>query len=289
MVTAPRTSCVRWSVGRFRCLLAIPTAGTGPALSLACLGQKLLVPSGTSFLIDSRSNIFARRLFEGLPARYDLLAEVLSFGQNARWRRALVDRLVATRSERVLDIATGTAAVAIAIAHQTQAHVVGLDVTPAMLRRGLERIRTAGLQDRITLLAAGAEHTPFADDTFDAVSFTYLLRYVADPAATLAELVRILKPGGWMASLEFFVPAARLWHLCWRFYTRWLLPAAGWLGGPAWHQVGGFLGPNIEEHYRRYPLEWTIRAWEAAGMRDVGAVTMSLGGGLVMWGQKVSG
>jgi demethylmenaquinone methyltransferase/2-methoxy-6-polyprenyl-1,4-benzoquinol methylase len=237
----------------------------------------------------SRSNAFARHLFEGLPARYDLLAEVLSFGQNGRWRRALVDHLLATRPERVLDAATGTAGVAVAIARRTDADIVGLDVTPAMLRQAACRTQQQGLQDRITLLAAGAERLPFGDATFDAVSFTYLLRYVAEPAATVAELARVLKPGGVMASQEFFVPPGSLWRACWRVYTRWVLPAAGWLGGPAWHDVGAFLGPNIEGHYGRYSLDWTIRAWQEAGMRSIGARTMSLGGGLVMWGRKDCG
>src|SRR5690348_5833179 len=156
-------------------------------------------------VVDPRTNTFARQLFDGLPARYDLLAELLSFGQNARWREALVERVAASRPKRVLDVATGTAGVAIAIARRTEAQIVGLDVTPAMLRHGLGRIRAAGVQARVRLLAGRAESLPFPDDCFDAVSFTYLLRYVADPAATAAELVRVLKPGGWMASLEFFV------------------------------------------------------------------------------------
>jgi hypothetical protein len=92
-----------------------------------------------------------------------------------------------------------------------------------------------------------------------------------------------------MASLEFYAPPASAWRACWRTYTGSVLPVAGWLGGRAWHRVGRFLGPNIERHYRRYPLNWTIRAWEAAGMREVRADLMSFGGGLVMSGHKANG
>jgi demethylmenaquinone methyltransferase/2-methoxy-6-polyprenyl-1,4-benzoquinol methylase len=119
------------------------------------------------------------------------------------------------------------------------------------------------------------------------VTFTYLLRYVADPAATLVELARVLKPGGPMASLEFYVPPNPFWKAWWWLYTRAALPAAGRVtGGKQWATVGRFLGPSISEHYRRYPLEWTIDAWRDAGLQQVGTRVMSLGGGLVMWGTK---
>ena len=102
-------------------------------------------------------------------------------------------------------------------------------------------------------------------------TFTYLLRYVADPAATLRELARVVKPGGPIASLEFLVPPDPFWRAWWWLYTRLVLPAGGLLtGGTAWYRVGRFLGPNISDHYRRYPLDWTVTAWRDAGIADVG-------------------
>ena len=141
----------------------------------------------------------------------------------------------------------------------------------------------------MTLLAGRGEQLPVPDATVDALTFTYLLRYVADPAATLRELTRVLKPGAPMASLEFLVPPNRFWRAAWWLYTRLVLPVGGVLGGREWINVGRFLGPNISAHYKRYPVAWTVDAWRDAGMTDVGVREMSLGGGLVMWGTKAGG
>jgi demethylmenaquinone methyltransferase / 2-methoxy-6-polyprenyl-1,4-benzoquinol methylase len=231
-------------------------------------------------------NRFARELFAPLPSKYDHLAELLSFGQNGRWRAAMVGRVVPADGV-VLDVASGTAGVALQLAARSRARIVGLDLTEQMLGQGLRRVAAAGLGHRIALVAGRAEQLPFPDGHFDALTFTYLLRYVQDPQATLAELARVLKPGGVMASLEFCVPSGALARPAWWAYTRIALPLGGLLlGGREWFRVGRFLGPNISGHYRRYPIAWTVRAWEEAGMTDVGTRVMSLGGGLVMWGTR---
>jgi demethylmenaquinone methyltransferase/2-methoxy-6-polyprenyl-1,4-benzoquinol methylase len=234
-------------------------------------------------------NRFARDLFDGLPARYDLLAEVLSFGQNRRWRAAMVDPVASMRPEphRVLDVATGTAGVALMLSVRTKASIVGIDLTEAMLHAGRARISRRNKRDRIQLVAGRAEQLPFPDDSFDAVTFTYLMRYVADPVATLGELARVLRPGGTLASLEFAVPPRPWWRASWIGYTRLVLPIAGLLtGGREWFRVGRFLGPSISKYYRSYPVDWMCQAWGAAGIEAVHVRRMSLGGGLVMWGRK---
>ncbi len=239
----------------------------------------------------SEPQTFARELFADLPARYDRLAELLSFGQNGRWRRTMIDAVArsALAPRRVLDVATGTAGVALALCARTGADVVGVDITPQMLRQGLDRVSRDGRGDQIRLVAASAERLPFPDASFDALTFTYLLRYVADPAATLRELTRVLRAGGTMASLEFAVPDNRFWRYCWIGYTRALLPAAGLVtGGRRWFEVGRFLGPSISEHYRTYPLTSTVQAWQDAGMVDVTVQRLSLGGGVVMSGRKAT-
>lgn len=235
----------------------------------------------------SPENAFAANLFEPLPKRYDRLAEVLSLGQNAKWRREVVRHIARYKPERVLDVATGTAGVAMAIARETDAEIVGIDISDAMLERGRQRVYSAGLDQRIKLQHARVEEIPFPNATFDAVSFTYLLRYVADPAAALAELARVLKPRGGMACLDFYVPPGVAARTAWRAYTRLVLPSAGYLlGGKAWWTVGRFLGPNIEGFYRDWHLDRLYEAWREAGMVDVEHRVMSAGGGLVMWGQK---
>jgi demethylmenaquinone methyltransferase/2-methoxy-6-polyprenyl-1,4-benzoquinol methylase len=241
---------------------------------------------------------FTRSLFSPLPARYDRLAEILSFGQNGAWRLAAVDAIArglangrgSAAGPLILDVASGTAGVAIELARRTGGTVVGVDLTEQMLRQGTANVAASAVAGRIVLVGGQAERLPFADATFDALAFSYLLRYVDDPQATLAELARVVKPGGVMASLEFCVPAGPVWHPSWVAYTRLVLPVAGLLaGGPAWWRVGRFLGPSISGHYQRYPVDWTVRAWEKAGFAGVGARTMSLGGGLIMWGTRTGG
>src|SRR2546421_292622 len=159
---------------------------------------------------------------------------------------------------------------------------------PGERRRG-ESLRgsAAGLDQRIRLQHGRAEELPFSDASFDAVSFTYLLRYVADPAATLAELGRVLRPAGGMASLDFYVPPIAVWRAGWRLYTRLLMPSAGYaLGGRAWWKAGRFLGPSIEDFYRRWPRYRLYEAWREAGLVDVEERILSLGGGYVMRGRK---
>ena len=241
----------------------------------------------------SAPNRFARDLFAPLPARYDRLAEILSFGQNGQWRSAMVGRVLPA-SGVILDVASGTAGVALQLADRSGAdrgvRIVGVDLTEEMLRIGRRRVAEAGMADRVSLVAGRAERLPFPDAYFDALTFTYLLRYVSDPQATLTELARVVKPGGTIASLEFCVPPGAFWRSAWWAYTRLLLPAGGLLlGGREWLEVGRFLGPNISAHYRRYPVAWTVEAWQKAGLTEVGTRVMSLGGGLVMWGRRAGG
>lgn len=237
----------------------------------------------------NNENELAREIFAGLPRHYDVLAEVLSFAQNRRWRKAMVDQVVAAEPSTVLDVATGTASVALDLARRSRASITGIDLTESMVRRGREKVAVSGYSPRISLLIGRAEELPFPDATFDALTFTYLLRYVADSEATLQEMARVLKPGGVMAALEFLVPPHPVWRACWWLYTRLVLPLVGRLVSTEWSAVGRFLGPSITRHYGGYPLSWTARAWEDAGMVDVQTRVMSLGGGVVMWGRKSGG
>jgi demethylmenaquinone methyltransferase/2-methoxy-6-polyprenyl-1,4-benzoquinol methylase len=224
----------------------------------------------------------ARALFEGLPAAYDTMGAALSFGQDPRWRRFLVSR-VPRGSARVLDVAAGTGLVTRRLLHEGRASsVVALDQSEPMLRAAELRGHP-----RSAFVLGQAERLPFADETFDALTVTYLLRYVDEPAAVVAELVRVLRTGGMVASLEFAVPDG-LAYPAWWLYTRLALPAVGRLVSPAWYEVGRFLGPSIDGFWRGYPLATQLRWWRAAGIGAVRWRRMSLGGGIVVWGVKGS-
>ena len=210
--------------------------------------------------------VSARTLFAPLGPTYDRYSALLSLGQDPRWRRFLVSKIDAGPSATVLDVATGTGAVARELLAQKGCTVVGLDQSPEMLAEARRR-----LPKQVKLVEAGAEKLPFPDAAFD--------------AAVLRELVRVVRPGGTIAGLEFAVPRG-LWRPLWELYVRVGLPAAGRVTSPGWAQVGDFLGPNIREFYERYPEERLLELWWDAGVRDVRSRRLSLGGGIVTWGRR---
>jgi len=222
----------------------------------------------------------ALELFAPLGPTYERYARLLSLGQDPRWRRFLVSRVEAGPRDEVLDVATGTGAVARELLRQKGCAVVGVDQSPEMLA-----VARQHLPATVKLVEASAEHLPFEDASFDALTVTYLLRYVDDPGATLAELARVVRAGGTVASLEFAVPAG-LWRPLWRAYVGAVLPAAGRIVSPGWHEVGDFLGDSIREFWRRYPLEHQLELWRTAGIEDARYRRLSLGGGIVIWGRR---
>ena len=219
----------------------------------------------------------ARALFAPLGPTYERTGALLSFGQDPRWRRFLVSRI--PPGARVLDVATGTGAVARELLARG-CTVTGLDQSAEMLA---EARRT--LPPHVKLVEASAESLPFEDASFDALTFTYLLRYVDDPPAVLRELARVVRPGGTLAGLEFGVPRG-LWRPAWELWVGVGLPVAGRLLAPGWHDVGCFLGGSIRDFWRRYPLEAQLRLWHGAGIPEPRARRLSLGGGVVTWGVR---
>jgi demethylmenaquinone methyltransferase/2-methoxy-6-polyprenyl-1,4-benzoquinol methylase len=224
--------------------------------------------------------VSARTLFAPLGPTYDRYAAVLSFGQDRRWRRFLVSRVEVGPRDTVLDVATGTGAVARELLATKGCTVVGLDQSAEMLAEARRR-----LPADVRLVEANAESLPFPDGSFDALTFTYLLRYVSDPGATLRELARVVRPGGTVAGLEFAVPRG-LWRPLWELYLRVGLPVAGRVISPGWARVGDFLGPSIRRFYERWPEERLLELWRSAGIADVRSRRLSLGGGIVTWGRR---
>jgi demethylmenaquinone methyltransferase/2-methoxy-6-polyprenyl-1,4-benzoquinol methylase len=198
------------------------------------------------------------------------MGAVMSFGQDPRWRRAMVAGI---EPGRVLDVACGTGPVTRELVRRG-CSVVGLDQSPDMLAEA--RVRLPGVR----FVAGEAERLPFADREFDALTFTYLLRYVDDRLATMRELARVVRPGGRIGMVEFGVPSHPALRAAWRGWTRVGLPALGRLVSPAWVEVGRFLGPSIERLYAEEPD--LAGLWRAAGLRDVQVRRMSFGAGLVM-------
>jgi demethylmenaquinone methyltransferase/2-methoxy-6-polyprenyl-1,4-benzoquinol methylase len=209
-----------------------------------------------------------------------------SFWQYQRWQRFLVSRLGDLNGKVVLDMSTGTGLVAAHITQRWKAQVVGVDVSPRMLREAQQSLSQKGMVGDISLVLGRAESPPFAQGAFDAVIFTYLLRYVEDVPSVISQLAGLVKPGGAMASLEFAVPRPIWFKAPWLAYTHLAMPISMRLISPSWSRVGRFLGPSIRRLYRQYPQEQQLALWRQSGIRDVKAKSLSLGAALVTWGTK---
>jgi demethylmenaquinone methyltransferase/2-methoxy-6-polyprenyl-1,4-benzoquinol methylase len=236
-------------------------------------------------MADDRSR-FARHLFAGIAPQYERMGALLSLGQDERWRRFLVSKSNAVPGSRVLDVAAGTQLVSRALAARRNLRVVALDQSEPMLRVGSEPNRLAGLDDRIVPVLGQAERLPFGDGAFDAVTVTYLLRYVTDPAATVRELARVIRDGGSIAMLEFHVPTAPVARMGWWIHTRLMMRVLGTAASPAWARTAAFLGPDISRFVSRHPLGEWVRWFQEAGVRHVRTRSFLFGSAAVVWGVK---
>ena len=228
----------------------------------------------------------APELFSTIAPQYSWAGAVMSLGQDMRWRRFMVAKLGAVPGSLVLDLATGTGLVSRELAARARVRVVALDPSEAMLRAGLPANDLAGLSGRIRPVLGRAETLPFGDGAFDAVTFTYLVRYLDDPAATMREIARVVRPGGTVASLEFHAPQRALPRVGWYVYTRGVLPVLGALVSSHWRRTGAFLGPSISRLEERAPLPEQVRWWHDAGIRHVRTREVTFGAAVVMWGVK---
>ena len=204
----------------------------------------------------------ARALFAPLGPTYDRVGAALSFGQDPRWRRFLVSRLPADGGH-VLDVATGTGLVASALLERGY-RVTGLDQSPGMLARARERF-----DGRVELVEASAEELPFPDGSFDHLTFTYLLRYVDDPGATLRELARVVRPGGTVAMLEFGLPARDLATAVGPLGRRRAAAGGPRCSHPAGTRSAVSSGRSIRDFHARYPEPASSGSGEDAGLADV--------------------
>ena len=232
------------------------------------------------------NNRLALQIFDGIADCYEWPANVFSLFQYGRWRRSLVSELELSPGDLVLDVCTGTALVALELSGEPGCQVVGLDLSQRMLREGRGRVSKAGRNTSVQLVRGRAEDLPFPDGSFDAVVFTFLLRYVEDPQATVSEMARVLKPGGRMGSLEFYIPRSLPAYALWTIYARAVMPLCSWLISPGWKRVGSFLGPSITGFYEEHSMEGLDRMWELSGIRALRHRELSLGGAILTWGDK---
>ena len=236
--------------------------------------------------MDYYHNHHSRQLFDGIAAQYDWVPGLFSFFQYQRWRGYVVSRLQAGPDATVLDVCTGTTGVAMETTRTRHCQVVGVDLSSKMLRRAQHNLSNNGLSGQVPLVMGRAENLAFSNDCFDAVSVTFLLRYVEDPESTMGEIIRVLKPGGRLISLEFGVPPNAIARALWFAHTRGVLPLAGALVSRGWRNVGGFLGPSISNLYHSYSEDGLRDMWRRLGMVDIQVNRLSLGGAVVMWGTK---
>jgi demethylmenaquinone methyltransferase / 2-methoxy-6-polyprenyl-1,4-benzoquinol methylase len=175
-------------------------------------------------------------MFDDIAPRYDLLNHLLSAGIDRRWRTRAIRSLALTGREHVLDLCAGTGDLAIAARTETPgaARVVGVDFSAVMLTLGLAKLRRRRLDSSIALVRGDASRIPLAASTVDAVTIGFGIRNVDDRAAALREILRILKPGGRLAILEFAKPTAPLFRYLYLSYFRHTLPRIGrWISGSA--------------------------------------------------------
>jgi demethylmenaquinone methyltransferase/2-methoxy-6-polyprenyl-1,4-benzoquinol methylase len=166
-------------------------------------------------------------MFDQIAGSYDFLNHLLSLNIDRGWRRKAIRYLGAGHPKRILDVATGTADMAIGAMNIRPDSVVGIDASPGMLEVGRRKLSQKGLGGVITLMQASAEDLPFADASFDAAMVAFGVRNFTDPAKGLGEICRVLVPGGRLAILEFSLPR-RQWILSlYRFYFHRLVPAIG--------------------------------------------------------------
>lgn len=167
-----------------------------------------------------------KAMFDAIAPRYDLLNHILSLGIDRGWRKFLTRRLTQMQPLKVIDVATGTADLALMIAKNTEASVTGADISPGMIAIGHKKVSRAGLSERITLIEGDSARLPFADDTFDAATVAFGVRNFEDTVQGLTGIHKVLRPGGRISVLEFSSPRGVMGTLA-RIYMRRIMPLVG--------------------------------------------------------------
>ncbi|HPF93473.1 MAG TPA: bifunctional demethylmenaquinone methyltransferase/2-methoxy-6-polyprenyl-1,4-benzoquinol methylase UbiE [Tenuifilaceae bacterium] len=169
-----------------------------------------------------------KAMFNDIAPRYDFLNHLLSFGIDKLWRKRLIKGVLLNNPQKVLDVATGTADLAIALARKnSDVHIDGVDIADAMVSIGREKLVKKQLNNRVTLTIASAECLPFNDSVYDAGMVAFGVRNFEDPLAGLQQIFRVLKKGGTINILEFSTPKLFFVRFVYRFYFTKVLPFIG--------------------------------------------------------------
>ena len=224
------------------------------------------------------------RMFDRIAPTYDLLNRLLSFGRDVVWRRRAARCLGDRGPIRVLDLATGTADLPIALLQECPriSDVVGVDCSEEMLRVGREKIGRRGLSDRVRLVRGDATNTPFSDASFDAVTMAFGIRNTPDAKATLDEIHRLLGPAGTAVVLEFSLPANPVMRWGYLAYLRFVIPVIGALVSRD-RGAYRYLNQSIEAFHGPAAF-WAMM--EQAGFRDVSAAPLTGGVASIYKGSK---
>jgi len=170
-------------------------------------------------------------MFDSIAPRYDLLNRMLSLGIDRRWRRFAVRQIKFHEGGKVLDVATGTADVALEIAAYApeSVTVTGIDFSPQMVEFGIEKVKQSPFSGRISLQVAPCESIPYDDNSFDSATIAFGIRNVVDRLSGLKEILRVLRPGGRIVILEFSNPRSKIFRAVYNFYFLKILPVVGGL------------------------------------------------------------
>jgi len=224
-----------------------------------------------------------REMFDTIAPRYDFLNRLLSLGIDQRWRRFAVKQIRCSAGGRILDVATGTGDVALAIAATTPdtVTVTGVDFSPQMVALGVEKVKNSPYAARIKLQVAPCEAIPFADGTFDSATIAFGIRNVVDRLCGLTEMARVLKPGGRIVILEFSNPESKTFKALYNFYFLKVLPVVGGLFST--FSAYKYLPDSVLEFP---PREEFKRTMAAAGFRNIVHHDLTFGIATVYVGEK---
>lgn len=223
-----------------------------------------------------------RKMFDEISQHYDFINHFLSFGIDRKWRKEMIRILAARHPETILDVATGTADLAIAMTEAHPRKITGIDISEKMLGLADEKITAAGLGDLISLLPGDAEALPFPDDTFDAVTVAFGVRNFENLRLGLMEMKRVLHPGGILLILEFSHPASFPVRPCYQVYSRLIIPLFGRLIShhpEAYHYL-----PDSVASFPSGNSFMTIL--DDLGLKNTGRKSLTMGIASIYWAEK---